>query len=378
MSKYVIDGATLSAIADAVREKGGTTEKILVSDIASAIDAIQTGGGEGLTAEDLAFKGHLPSYTLANTLGTAIVEKYGDLITFTDITQADYLFNKNTADLSNLEIKGKNLALGQLLNGCTSAHLPRLTGTVGAKSINQYAQYIFTNLTGVTEIPSYVYEGLDWSSADSVGMLYAFSNCYRLRTAPMDLIHMIQPASGNYAGYYGVFSYNALLDELLGYQVNTSVTATSNMMSGFCSYCRRLANLTFKTNEDGTPITVQWKGQILDLSSYIGHTANAYDITQYGIATDKQVKDDATYAALKDDPDWFTTNVKYSRYNHDSAVNTINSLPDTSAYLATAGGTNTIKFKGQSGELTDGGAINTLTAEEIAVATAKGWTVTLA
>ena len=52
-------------------------------------------------------------------------------------------------------------------------------------------------------------------------------------------------------------------------------------------------------------------------------------------------------------------------------------MPDTSAYLAANGGTNTIKFKGESGSATDGGAINTLTAEEIAVATAKGWTVSL-
>lgn len=44
MSKYVIDGSTLTAIADAVREKDGSTEKILVSDIASAITAIPTGG----------------------------------------------------------------------------------------------------------------------------------------------------------------------------------------------------------------------------------------------------------------------------------------------------------------------------------------------
>ena len=88
--------------------------------------------------------------------------------------------------------------------------------------------------------------------------------------------------------------------------------------------------------------------------------------------------DDTTYQTLKNDPDWFTTDINYSRYNHDSAVSTINSLPDTSAYLASAGGTNTIKFKGESGKLTDGGAINTLTEEEIAVATAKGWTVTFA
>jgi hypothetical protein len=96
-----------------------------------------------------------------------------------------------------------------------------------------------------------------------------------------------------------------------------------------------------------------------------------------GITEDKFVYDDLTYQALKDDPDWFTYKIAYSRYNHDSAVNTINSLPDTSAYLATAGGTNTIKFRGEAGSATDGGAISTLTEEEIAVATAKGWTVTL-
>ena len=69
--------------------------------------------------------------------------------------------------------------------------------------------------------------------------------------------------------------------------------------------------------------------------------------------------------------------VPYSRYNHDSAVETINSLPDTSGYLSANGGTNTIKFEGAAGSKTDGGAINTLTEEEIAVAAAKGWTVTL-
>ena len=80
---------------------------------------------------------------------------------------------------------------------------------------------------------------------------------------------------------------------------------------------------------------------------------------------------------MKNDPDSWTYDINYSKYNHDSAVETINSLPDTSAYIATAGGTNTIKFEGASGSKTDGGAINTLTEEEIAVAAAKGWTVTL-
>ena len=95
-----------------------------------------------------------------------------------------------------------------------------------------------------------------------------------------------------------------------------------------------------------------------------------------GIIANKEVKDDTTYQLLKNDPDWFTCDVNYSRYNHDSAVRTINSLPDTSKAGHT-GYDNIIKFKGASGAKTDGGAISNLTSSEIAVATAKGWTVTL-
>lgn len=84
---------------------------------------------------------------------------------------------------------------------------------------------------------------------------------------------------------------------------------------------------------------------------------------------------------MKNDPDNYVAGYDgenphyYSRYDKASAIRTINSLPDTSAYLASAGGTNTIKFKGEAGLKTDNGAINTMTADEIAVATAKGWTV---
>lgn len=94
--------------------------------------------------------------------------------------------------------------------------------------------------------------------------------------------------------------------------------------------------------------------------------------------SDTEITDDTSYQLLKDNEDSYTRKIAYSRYNHDSAVETINTLPDTSAYLAESGGTtNIIKFKGASGSATDGGAINTLTEQEIAVAAAKGWTVSL-
>ncbi|MBQ2377714.1 MAG: hypothetical protein II297_04860, partial [Clostridia bacterium] len=126
----------------------------------------------------------------------------------------------------------------------------------------------------------------------------------------------------------------------------------------------------------------KWKNQLLDLTDSVGYAqypGYLSDILGFnsGITSDKKVTDAATYEELKNDPDWFTDKMAYSRYNHTSAVETINSLPDTSEYLATSGGTNTIKFRSAYGSSTDGGAISNLTEAEIAVATAKGWTVTL-
>ena len=207
-----------------------------------------------------------------------------------------------------------------------------------------------------------------------------FKECSSLRSVPLNLIK-----SGNpYAKYnYSYFSYGFndcyVLDELINLPIPyTKATWTSNAFNNSFYYCSRLKNATFALN-NGVPYTVTWKSQVIDLSTYIGYANNKTYILKYnsGITADKEVTDDASYQLLKNDPDWWTMDVNYSRYNHDSAVATINSLPDTSAYLATAGGTNTIKFRGQAGASTDGGAINTLTEEEIAVAAAKGWTVTL-
>ena len=184
----------------------------------------------------------------------------------------------------------------------------------------------------------------------------------------------------SYCLYYYAFQNCYALDEIINLpNPHYNAAWTSNAFNHTFDSCYRLKNLTFKM-PDGAPYVVNWKSQTIDLSSNVGFVYRDSHITGYnsGITTAKRVTDAATYEALKNDPDWWTTNVAYSRYNHDSAVATINSLPDTSAYLAEKGGTNTIKFKGAAGSATDGGAINTLTDAEIAVAAAKGWTVTLA
>ena len=251
------------------------------------------------------------------------------------------------------------------------------------KIINAYPEqmnYMFSSCRKLRYLPEFININFDsiHNGGDLSGM---FQYCYSLRQIPEDFLKELWGliTNKNYSVFKSNFYACYSLDEIRGVNPQTKDIATNMFYDAFGS-CYRLKDIIFATQNDGTPYTINWKSQTIDLGrDYLGYAYDNSSILDHnsGITADKEVIDDTTYQALKNDPDWFTTKVEYSRYNHDSAVNTINSLPDTSAFLATNGGTNTIKFLGASGSATDGGAINTLTQEEIAVATAKGWTVTL-
>lgn len=259
-------------------------------------------------------------------------------------------------------------------------------GTIKNLYPSSFSSY-FASCYRLRELPAF--ENVDYTRQHSynyANVSRMFDCCYSLRRIPIELLKELYTAStsiGYQVFYYGFNSCN-VLDELVGLPVNEATTITSNMFSNTFDGCRRLKSIVFGTNDDGSVKTANWKAQTINLAGTstnyaVGMSYLTSWITDFnsGITEDTLVTDDATYQALKDNPDWWTKDINYSRYNHDSAVETINSLPDTSAYLATAGGTNTIKFRGEAGANTDGGAINTLTEEEIAVATAKGWTVSL-
>lgn len=211
--------------------------------------------------------------------------------------------------------------------------------------------------------------------SDYCNMYGVFQDCKMLRNFPTSfstVAALYNRASQSGAPYSYMCSSCFVLDEITNLGVSTLSIFTRNAFSSCVDNCSRLKNFTFEGGK-----TANWKSQTIDLSVNVGYGLYVVDAQSAGITAQKQVFDDETYQSLKNNVDWYTFKAEYSRYNHDSAVATINSLPDTSAYLATAGGTNTIKFKGAAGSATDGGAINTLTEEEIAVATAKGWTCSL-
>ena len=428
MSKVFIEESTLTAIGDAIREKTSKTDKIPPLDMPQEIKDIQTGGiveaieithngtynapdgidgynpitvnvaqDDGVpTNEELTVTGNC-IYKFGYGTWNWLIEKYKDRITSKDITSAERMWSGNIS-LTEIPFKlnfanQQGISLNYAFYGTYLRKSPLLNIPCAQK----------LNMSCFLQSSSYVRDwnglfeneeefGASWQSyvntnvygGHYVGNLFNSNNS--LRTIPTWFYLLkLNPESTSYPSttyciYHRLFNQCYSLDEIKNIPVwKCKGAATGNIFVYCFNDTYRVKDITFETNADGSPIVTEWKSQIIDLSSSTGWGVYKYNLTDYnsGITADKEVKDATTYATLKNDADWFTVDVAYSRYNHDSAVNTINSLPDTSAYLTANGGTNTIKFKGNAGALTDGGAINTLTAEEIAVATAKGWTVSL-
>lgn len=310
------------------------------------------------------------------------IEQCGEEITTEGIIYTDHMFNSSKVKSIPFDLNcAYDCIASQTFYNCENLeHLPNITGRL----INFYS--FLGNCYRIREIPEQWATGIDWDYINTstqwseCRMANFFQGCYSLRSIPKVLIKRLYGASSNFNAYNYIFSACVSLEEIEGFR-GPNTTLISNCLNNF-GYCHRLGRLIFDYEDENTntPRTENWKSQTINLSEGVGWAHYEYskdNIVNYnsGIIADKEVKDDATYQALKNDPDWFTSKVEYSRYNHNSAVETINSLPDTSAYLAANGGTNTIKFEGAAGSATDGGAINTLNEEEIAVAAAKGWTV---
>lgn len=404
----------LSAIGNAIREKTGGTDLLTLDQMATEISNIQGGG----TVEELTITsngtynpptgidgyapvvvnvpqdGALPaeafvlsgdcSSMFSNDKFKWFIEKYGNQLTFNNIDNISGMFQNSSykeipIDIINVNYGG-NLQMTYLFADCSQLTKPPKIRYINTPKYPPTMNYMFNDCRSLRELPNDYFISMidDWDMANqksSGEKMYLFQNCYSLRTHP-DMT-CLEQNHANCKLYYSTFRSCQSLDEIINFPV-LPATLTYNTFDSTFSYCYRIKNVTFRTNEDGTPIVANWADQTINLTDYPGFNPSGFNFgSNSGITADKEVKNDATYQALKDDPDYWTTNINYSRYNHDSAVNTINSLPDTSAYLATAGGTNTIRFSGASGLKTDGGAINTLTEEEIAVATAKGWTVSL-
>lgn len=433
MAQKLYEESNIQAIAQAIRDKNGLTTTYKTSEMAAAISAIPSGGSDPIiealeitsngtytanncdgyspitvnvpqegapTAEDLVFTKDCTKLFNINRCRW-ILQKYGNMVTTQGITDCSYMFNSLT--------QVSEIPFDININDCTNFDqmfyatdldkLPKIRGTIGWSTSTKFSNF-FNNSNRVVDVEDVftpeMMEGFSkWKNTSEWSYVGhpKIQNLKSLLRFPSWFCKLkMNPASttlpyNTYTLYNGLAQKCVSLESISNIPVwSATNTTTSNMFGGsaFKETCR-LSKLTFETNEDGSPLVAKWSGQTIDLSSYVGwamYSTSLSGVTN-GITQDHMIGDNghdpssesykSNYEELKNNPLWWTNDWTFSRYNHDSAVETINSLPDTSA-----SGTNTIKFKGDAGSKTDGGAINTLTEEEIAVAAAKGWTVTLA
>ena len=379
MSKVLVEEGNLTNIANAIRAKGNTTAVYKPGEMAAAISNLSTSTSTYVpTDEDLTFRNCRSQYLFTGNQLSWLLNNYKDKkIRFTgDCSSTQSLFyGCEQEDLSNVIFEdcygsSGGLGLAQLLQDAKTKYPPKIKNC-DIKSLVGAFRY-----------------------ADALKTLPSFENCtisqdggfivinqmiqwaYSLEDVNFDLSKTIKLRDTNrYASFYKQFiqgCYN-LKSIVFSLPMVQESPVTYNQFQQFVTDCSRLRHLKFKNYLP----SLQMKSQVIDTCSSIGYDNYEHQNSPNLFPADKEIKDDATYQTLKDDPDAWTGNLEYAFYNHDSAVETINSLPDTSAYLAENGGTNTIKFYSNQGANTEGGAIGNLTAEEIAVAAAKGWTVAL-
>lgn len=374
MAIKTVQEESLTAIGDAIRAKVG--EQGLLEFPAGMVKAIE--GIEAKPVMEPIVLTEDASYACSGPISGAFTKTFGDIISTQKLTTTDFMFKNCSAEYIPFSLNYDNTtyrSMNSLFSGCDNlVEIPKMNNVYPANIGN-----LFTNCKKLQALPENF--GADWNWSRIHTYQYAkcndvFSFCTSLRKIPASIISNLwgTQTSASYSPTYGTFSGCYMLEEIRNFPIQQS-TLTSNIMTGIVDNCSRLSAFTFVVNDDGSAKTANWNKQTLDFGSIypVGYALySVYVINNTNLTADTQVIDDISYQSLKNNPDWWSALPRYSRYNHNSAVETINSLPDCSAY-----GTNTIKFKGAAGSATDGGAINTLTAEEIAVATAKGWTVSL-
>ena len=383
----------LVAIGDAIREKTGKDSLLALDQMPDEIRNISGGGGTDI--EPIVLTGDQPQGCAGQVAGD-LIEKLNPPISTLDLTDASRMFSNSTLGHIPFSLNFKTGLAASIecmfINAKTLESLPEINNCKPS-SIDS----LFKGCERLREIPENLTSSWDFGQLQAGSYTYSvslFSNCYSLRKVPSVVLNNLccGSATGSYNSFYvRTFESDYNLDEVRDWVV-APLTFTSNVFVNTFLTCICLKRMTFETNPDGTPKTAKWKKQTLDLSSNVGfydrsnNTLSTYprDYTVHnsGRTINDAIYSDATYQENKNNPNAYVVCYKdetkayyYSLYNHNSAVETINSLPDCSAYCGAD--MNTIKFKGEAGSATDGGAINTLTEEEIAVATAKGWTVSL-
>lgn len=343
----------------------------------------------GLSEEDLCLTGY-QGYAFYMNAWNWFIEKLGNQITTKDIENMCYMFwycdklKEIPFDLNGHS--GMEVDISQMFYRCRGlTTIPNIYLPGGPRDMGS----LFYDCNYIKTIPADMGTDWDWTKVEATTNAYnknmsnMFEKCNSILAVPAELISHCNPyVYISYALYNKGFSYCHNLEEINNLCVPYNASWSGNAFNATFQNCDRLKNLTFKTQEDGTPFVCNgWKNQVIDLTT-VGFGSNCKSYNS-DLTDDTKVDNMTKWSRLANNtyggwPNYWTDDVKWSVYGRDSAVRTINSLPDVSG----SGSTNTIKFNANGAKsmgITDGSgkSIAELSQEEIAVAAAKGWTVSL-
>ena len=348
-------------------------------------------------------------------LGITAHDKSGELITGTmesgsddllfsgDLQYYDYcggLDNFITQNYSRIKLGNENNPITDLSQGFTKCSLTTLpTPIYLGSSIKIYG--LFNGAENLITVPTLIFPS-STQEVSNVGWNSMFKDCYSLESIPVNYLSLINDTNHSVLNMFqNCYSLKTMLDSNITLKKNNLVSMFDNCyslksinlsLSNYEEYnyeptvnvfdqtfnkCYSLSSITFNCSGG-----FHWGNAILQLYQvgWLNYLTgyNGYWLTKVLDET-KCVSDDITYNNLKDTDDWWAGDYKYSKYDRQSAIATFNSLPDTSAYLDTQTNiTNTIMLRAGAGSgKGDLYNMDNLTAEEIAVATAKGWTVSI-
>ena len=396
MAKVFIEETTLTAIGDAIREKTGSTDLIAPGSMPAEIKSIVSGGGSGdgdIPEEALVITGNC-QYRFANNGWNWFIEKYGNKITTQDVIDTSYMFRGISMSEIPFEINCKTPGAYDTPYQQYMFSESQLTTLPKINNMTPYnMNYFMSYATCIESLPDDYGADWNWDKVDEATGAYGanfsnmFGNCYKLRNIPYAFLsHGNTYSSTSYSLYCYGFNNCYSLEKLENIFVPYNAALTSNTFASSFTNCYRLKALTFATQEDGTPYVVKWKSQLIDLTTagFAKTDAAMTTFTDFTIDTKiDSVSKWRDYVGYPDQGlpgrgDGWTSDRNWSVFGKSATVNLINSLPDASAYLATTSGTNTVKLNSMAAYNVTYECIGDyLTEEEIAVAAAKGWTISL-
>lgn len=377
---------TFTNIADAIRLKTETTDKITPENMPSMIEGISVGSPAVIQELTITSNGtytapqyidgyspitvRVPSGGTENWPENAFVwsgpcnniladgkwqwffNLYKNQIRTENIVTAQYmLYNCISIDEIPFDI---NLSTNEQVNieyifgntGITEP--PKIIGMVGPMS------NLFMGCQNLQYIPESFYADMDWSWIDNIeegnywdgGRGAMFWYCSSMtEMPPVDFLnHGPRETWGSNTIFNRTFQYCHNLQEIVDMPIPHYYIEGIDGLDNFVEECYNLRKLTFALGEDGNPQMVKWGGQTLNLCLNVG---------------------------------WEGGDNSISVYDLESAIETIHSLPDATNAINEGMDMNTIVFSSTAGA-NNRGAIGDITEEEIAVAAAKGWTVSFA